>query len=357
MTHKVRFEPVDIEIEVEEDETILNAAFRQGVMLMHGCKEGQCSSCKSYLLEGELDMERYSTFALADYEREEGYVLLCRAHAYGDMVVELINYDEDMLRSGIFIQDVDTVVDTIEALTHDMWRLVLELVEPSELAFTAGQYVDITIPGSSRTRSFSMANSPISDDHHLELLIKHYPGGRFSGLLEGSLRVGDTLHVKGPYGTSTLRTGSSQDLLLIGGGAGMAPLLAIVRSLADAGSSRKISYYYGARTKADLFMMEELASLEERLPGFRFIPALSEEAAGQAWMGERGLVTEVVERHEADLTAVDAYLCGPPPMVDAAVPLLVARGVQASHIYTDKFTTAADAESRFEAEQDALTHP
>ena len=123
--HTVRFEPVGIEIEADEDETVLNAAFRQGVMLMHGCKEGQCSACKSFLLDGDVDMERYSTFALADYELEEGYVLLCRSHAYSDLSVELINYDEEMLRSGVPIQVVQTHVETIEALTRDLRRLVL----------------------------------------------------------------------------------------------------------------------------------------------------------------------------------------------------------------------------------------
>src|SRR4030081_3503482 len=115
-THGVRLEPVGIEIEVEEDETVLNAAFRQGVMLMHGCKEGQCSACKSFLLDGELEVEGYSTFALADYERDEGYVLLCRSHAYSDLEVELINFDEEMLNSGVPIQVVRTRVESIERL-------------------------------------------------------------------------------------------------------------------------------------------------------------------------------------------------------------------------------------------------
>ena len=165
MGHKVRFEPVDIEIEVEEDETVLNAAFRQGFTLMHGCKEGQCSACKSFLLDGDMDMERYSTFALADYEAEEGYVLLCRAHPYSDLEVELINYDEDMLRSGPPIQEVQTEVEEIEELTSDIRRLVLRLVAPKEFNFNSGQYVDLTIPGTDRTRSFSMANTPETDDH------------------------------------------------------------------------------------------------------------------------------------------------------------------------------------------------
>src|SRR3954452_9116266 len=111
--HVVRFEPVGLEIEVSEDETVLQAAFRQGVMLMHGCKEGQCSACKSFLIEGEVDLERYSTFALADYEQEEGYTLLCRAHAYSDLEVELVNFDEEMLTSGVPIQTVQTEVAAI----------------------------------------------------------------------------------------------------------------------------------------------------------------------------------------------------------------------------------------------------
>src|SRR4028119_742025 len=116
--HKILFEPVGIEIEVDEDEYVLEEAFRQGVMLMHGCKEGQCSACKSFVLEGDIEMARYSTFALPADESEEGYVLLCRAHAYSDMVIELINFDEHMLESGIPIQTVQAEVAEVEELTH-----------------------------------------------------------------------------------------------------------------------------------------------------------------------------------------------------------------------------------------------
>src|SRR5262245_13148999 len=112
-SHTIRFEPVGIEIEVDEDETILHAAFRQGVMLMHGCKEGQCASCKSYLLDGDVELDRYSTFALNDMEREEGYVLLCRAHAYSDLEIELLHYDEDVIRGGEPPRLVRTRVEAI----------------------------------------------------------------------------------------------------------------------------------------------------------------------------------------------------------------------------------------------------
>jgi propane monooxygenase reductase subunit len=332
-THTVRFEPVGIEIEVDEDETVLNAAFRQGIMLMHGCKEGQCSACKSFLLDGEVDLDRYSTFALPDFEEAEGWTLLCRAHPYSDLEVELINYDEEMIRSGMPIKTVQTTVTTVEPLTSDIMLLRLKAEEPLE--FKPGQYVDIAIPGSEdEHRSFSMANLPGTDE--LEFMIKMYPGGRFSGLLQdGKIAPGDELAVTGPYGVFTLRTSSPRRLLFIGGGAGMAPILSLLRSLHDTGSDREAIYYYGARTEADLFHLAEL----EALPG-GFVAALSEDSNG--WKGETGLITDVVERLEADIAEVDAYVCGPPPMVEAAIALLEAKGVPEAHIYFDKFTTTAD---------------
>ncbi len=343
VTHTVRLEPVGIEFDVYEDETVLVGAFRQGLMLMHGCKEGQCAACKSFLLDGEVDLDRYSTFALNDFEHEEGWTLLCRAHALSDLEVELINYDEEILRSGIALQTVTAEVEAIDALTHDICRLVLAVAPEQALSFHPGQYVDIEIPGSDEHRSFSMANLP-GDDGRLEFMIKCYPGGRFSGLLtDGGIAIGHQLTVRGPYGVFTLREKSQRPLVFIGGGAGMAPILSLLRSLGQRGTSRPAVYYYGARTRADLFHLEELAGLESVLPGLRFVPALSEED-DPSWTGETGLVTDVVSRREPDLAAADAYLCGPPPMVDAAIALLESSGVPASNIYYDKFTTTADTE-------------
>jgi propane monooxygenase reductase component len=337
-THTVRLEPVGIEFEVDEDETVLRGAFRQGLMLMHGCKEGQCAACKSFLLDGEVDLEKYSTFALNDFEKEEGWTLLCRAHAESDLEVELINYDEEVLRSGVALQTRTARVEKIEPLTHDIYRLALGDVD---LPFKPGQYVDITIPGSDEVRSFSMANVPSDPPGRLEFMIKAYPDGRFSSLLtDGQIKEGQELEVTGPYGVFTLRKNSDRPLLFIGGGAGMAPILALLRSLAEQGSERAGVYYYGARRPQDLFHLEELAELERRLPNFRFVPALS-DCDGEEWDGEQGLITDVVSRCEPELDQADAYLCGPPPMVDAAIALLDAKGVPESRVYYDKFTTTA----------------
>ena len=343
--HTVKFDPVDLEMEVDEDETVLDAAFRQGISLMHGCREGQCSACKAFLIEGDMQMDKYSTFALADYESEEGYVLLCRSHAYSDLTVELINYDEEELRNAVPLQHLHTKIAAIDPVTHDIVSLRLDLVEPDSFAFKPGQYADIQIPDNDGHRSFSMAMTPTSSST-LEFLIKKYPGGHFSGLLEGELKVGDELELDGPYGSFTLKEWSERRIVCIGGGAGMAPILSLLTHMVEENIERPITFYYGARNPTDLFYLDEISRLGKQLTDFRFVPCLSEtwpeDWSGIGVAGESGLVTNVVERMETDLAGSDHYLCGPPPMVDAAIALLELNDVPREHIHYDKFTTSAE---------------
>ena len=238
------------------------------------------------------------------------------------------------------LQNATTTVAAVDELTHDIRRLVLEL--PGELEFHPGQYVDITIPGSEDTRSFSMANLP-SDKGRLEFMIKLYPDGRFSGLLgSGEICAGTELDIQGPFGVFTLRDQSPRRLVFIGGGAGMAPILCLLRSLA------------GARHRAARRL------LLRRPPRDRPVPPRGAHRAGRAaarlplrpravrgpdWDGETGLITDVVERMEEGFDEVDAYVCGPPPMVEAAQGLLMAKGVPESRIYYDKFTTTESEET------------
>jgi propane monooxygenase reductase component len=118
--HTVLLQPAGIEMEVEEGETVLDAAFRQGISLMHGCKEGQCSSCKSVLIEGDIELLKYSTFALSEMDRDTNHILLCRTLAYSDIEVELLNYDEDLLSRSIAVKDFAAKLTAIVPLTHDI---------------------------------------------------------------------------------------------------------------------------------------------------------------------------------------------------------------------------------------------
>ena len=341
--HRVKFEPVDIEIDVERGETVLDAAFRQGITLAHGCKEGQCAACKAFVIDGEVDLAKYSNFALSDAEREDGYTLLCKTHVYEDTTIELLHFDEDLIRSGIPIRTFATEVAEIQELTHDIRRLRLNLVDGTPFTFHAGQYVDVHVPNSDSKRAYSMANTPSQSDR-VELIIRLYPGGHFSELLSDRLKPGDTVDVTGPFGTCTLRDNSERDIIMIGGGAGMAPLWSLANTLAERNSERSISFYYGARACRDLFFGDEMRGLGERLPHFRSTVALSELAPGDEWTGEVGFITDVIDKLEPDLSEHEAYVCGPPPMVDAATALLERRGVPPDRIYVDKFTITAGAD-------------
>ncbi|MGC8477503.1 MAG: FAD-binding oxidoreductase [Acetobacteraceae bacterium] len=339
-SYRVRFEPVGVEMEVEEGETVLEAAFRQGIAVMHGCKEGQCSSCKSRLVEGDIELLKYSTFALPDYERETDHILLCRTHAYSDLTIELLNYDEDLLRRSIPVKQYEARVLRIEALTHDIRRLEIELASP--LRFWAGQYVDITLPEAGITRSFSMANPPRGGST-LEFILKKYPDGAFSSRLDGGLAPGDRLVVKGPYGTCFRREGHPGPLVLVGGGSGMSPLLSILQDHIESGEKRAVRFFYGARMRRDLFYLDRFAEMETELDDFRFIPALSHAGPEEDWTGESGFIHDVVQRMlgaEGLDGEIDAYSCGPPPMIDAVLPVLQMAGVEPERIYFDKFTQA-----------------
>lgn len=341
-THRINFAPVDIEMEVTEDESILDAAFRQGIHLMHGCREGRCSACKSYMLDGDVQMDDYSTFACNEAEEAEGYVLLCRSYAYSDCEIELLNFDEDELLGGATIQDVRTRVAAIEPVTSDIVSLRLDVVEPETFEFKPGQYVDLSVPGTDEKRSFSIATTQATPDK-LEFLIKKYPGGLFAGLLEEGLAPGDEIMVNGPYGSCTLRNGHVLPIICIGGGAGMAPLLSLLRHVSETGLNRPVRFYYGARTAADLFYLDEIAALGEKIADFRFLACLSESADGAPDGVEvaEGNVTDIVNEHESDLARTEVYFCGPPPMVDAALALADQHSVPRDQTFYDKFTSPA----------------
>jgi propane monooxygenase reductase subunit len=233
-------------------------------------------------------------------------------------------------------------VTRVVELTHDIRRLEIVLDQP--LKFWAGQYVDITLPGPETiTRSFSMANTPL-EGKELEFIIKKYPNGKFSSRLDGDLKPGTRLDVRGPYGTCFRREDKGGALILVGGGSGMSPLWSILHDHVQSGEDREVHFFYGARTTKDLFYLDEFARLAEESPRFHFIPALSNAGEDEAWTGERGFVHEVLNTHLRRLSFgedVDVYACGPEPMIEALVPVLQMNDVSTDRIFFDKFTPAA----------------
>lgn len=344
-TYVVRLRPVDVEFEVEDGETVLGAAFRQGIALPHGCKEGQCGACKCVLLAGEVDLVRYSTFALNDVERESGHVLMCRAKALSDIEVELLNFDEELLGKSIAVRSFNGLITGLAKLTPDIRVVEIGLDKP--IKFWAGQYVDITVTteeGETVTRSFSMANTP-REAEKLTFIIKKYPDGKFSGQLDnGGIGVGARVRVTGPYGTCFRREGRDGALILVAAGSGMSPIWSILHDHLESGERRPVHFFYGARTRRDLFWLDRIAALTERHPEISFVPVLSHAQDDPEWTGERGLVHERVAARLKQLDlggAGDVYACGPPPMIEALNPVLFMNDFEIERIFFDKFTPSS----------------
>ena len=339
--HSVRIEPMGLEIEVEEGEWILDAVFRQGLAVPHGCREGRCSSCKCVLIEGDVEMEEYSTMALPDYERDGGQILLCRSHAYSDITVELLNYDEEMMKYAVPVKKISGELTSVTELTHDIRLLKVQIESP--MKFWAGQFVELGVPGAGVTRSYSMASTP-SSPTELQFIVRKYPEGAFSSLLDTTLTPGTPITVNGPFGSCLRREGRPGPMLLVGGGSGMSPLWSILQDHIASGEQRPIRFFYGARARRDLFLLDEFAAIAKSLPDFQFIPVLSQAGPDDAWTGETGFVHEVLERvvREQQLQGEpDAYTCGPVPMVDAVLPVLQELGVAPVNTFVDKFTPAS----------------
>jgi ferredoxin-NADP reductase/ferredoxin len=318
---KVRFEPIGEQIDCAPQETVLDAAFRLGYNLAHGCREGQCSACKCFLIEGDVALKPYSSFALSDSEQANGYSLMCRAMPEQDLVIELLHYDPDNYRLETPIRDGVATVRAIEALASDISRVVLDA---PGFTFTPGQFVDLRVDGAKR--SFSMANA---DPGRIELIVKRYPGGRFSGKLDGRLKPGDEIGYTGPYGALRIRD-SDSPIVMLAGGSGIAPMLSLLRHLDQIGSERLVRLFFASPTR---LCAEELGRLS--LSDFRLIPFADRR------------VLDALDEYLAsgELTAApDVYLCGPPPLLEAAEPILIDRHkLDEQRIFQDKFTTAAGA--------------
>jgi alkene monooxygenase reductase len=329
-------------LQVEPGESVLTAILRQGRFVKYGCKHGGCSTCRAEVVQGDYELSDNTSFSLSDADRAAGVVLLCSTFAGSDELVVDVSYtmddlSEDQYLAGHHVQEYTATVDRLEALTHDIRWFGLRLDDPAGFSFVAGQYVEVAVPGRPGSwRSFSMANPP-GQAGRVDLIIKVLPGGTFSATLDATVVCGDRVRLRGPFGQFCVRL-SHRPMIMVAGGSGMAPILAMLKDLAATPNRRKVTFFYGARSHRDLFLVDELTDLAERHDWFRFVPALSEPAGADGdWAGESGLITEVLARHLPSTRGMEAYLCGPPPMIDAAISVLSSTGCKDRHIYFDRF--------------------
>jgi phenol hydroxylase P5 protein len=339
MSYQVTVEPTGDVVEVEEGQTILDASLRQGVWLPFACGHGTCATCKVQLLEGEVDIGNASPFALMDMERDEGKILACCAIPESDLVIEAdIDVDPDFM--GFAIEDFEGTVTAIDDLSPTIKGIQLTLDHPIE--FQAGQYINLHLPEVEGARAFSIANKP-SDNDKVELHVRRVSEGAGTGYIHDQLKVGETLRLSGPYGQFFTRKSAPEDLIFIAGGSGLSSPQSMVLELLEQGDSRNITLLQGARNLAELYNRELFEELARQHENFTYVPALDAPLPEDNWTGFTGYVHEAAIAHfDGQFSGHKAYMCGPPPMIDAAITALMRGRLFERDIYMERFLTAAD---------------
>lgn len=337
MAYRVLIRGLDAEIEVEQGETILDAALRSGLAFPFGCQSGNCGACKSALLSGEVELAPYSEFALEEGERRQGLILGCRAMPWSDCEVALLDAEELEVHPS---RVLNCRVVGLDDMTHDIKRVRLEITEGAPLVFSAGQYAGLEFPGLP-PRDYSMANRP--EDPILEFHIRLVASGAVTPFVRDRLELGDCVRVKAPLGTSYWRRKHAGPILAMAGGSGLAPIKSIVETALAHGARQPISLYVGVRAERDLYLERDFAALAARHGNLRIIPVLSEPDPGTP--RRTGFLADAVR---ADLATVDgckAYLAGPPVMVESCVKALVELGMRKSDCHADAFYTEAEKQA------------
>ncbi len=341
MSYQATIEPLGETIEVEEDQKLLDAALRAGIWLPYACNHGVCGTCKVEVLEGDVDHNEASAFALMDVERDEGKTLACCATLLSDIVMEAdIEEEEDAL--NLSVEDFVGTVTKIEDLTPTVKGIWLEI--PGDgIEFQAGQYLNLNIPGVEIPRAFSLANPP-SEKNVIELNVRHVEGGQATTYLHEQLSTGDKLTFTAPLGRFFVRKSAPEPIIFLAGGSGLSSPKSMIIDLLENGDERETTLVYGARNQSELYYFRLFTRLAEEYDNFHYLTALSDPAAGDDWEGARCFVHELAEqRFDKHFEGHKAYLCGPPPMIDSCITSLMRGRLFEEHIFMENFFTAADS--------------
>lgn len=311
---------------------ILEAALDAGVPYPHGCGTGECGSCKSQLICGDITMDRYSPDALSDAERERGLILACRTRLVGDATVRWLSTTapQPMVK-------LDARVFAIFRVAHDVMVLTLSLPAGQKLDFRPGQFAKLRF-GKLPARSYSMASQP--ENGLLEFHIRTVPNGLVSSYVAQRLEMGEKVEVRGPFGDAHWDEElgrAAQPLLLLAGGTGMAPIVSVLDAALRQGvAGRQIHVYHGVRSEQDLYTGSQMAARAKE-HGFRFVPVYSERAVGGA---RSGFLHDALAEDFQSLMGTVIYVAGPPPMVEAVKTVAIGRGADAERMRSDPFFAA-----------------
>lgn len=320
------------------DQTVADASYRQRINIPLDCRDGACGTCKALCESGRYDGGTYIDDALSADEAAAGFVLPCSMRPRSDLVLQIAATSDSAKTQAASYTGTLTVLERLSATTV---KIGIEIPNRTELAFLPGQYVNITVPGTEQTRSYSFSNAP--DDELLTFLIKLTPGGAMSDYLADRAAVSDHITFTGPNGSFFLRE-ADRPVLLLAGGTGVAPILSMLRTMRAAGSIRPVHLIYGVSTDEDLTALDEIAETGSTLANFTWDYCVADPASTAPNKGpDRAYVTSLIEPdhlHGGDLAI---YLCGPPPMVEAVRSHLAGSGIEPTGFYYEKFGLARAA--------------
>lgn len=339
MSFRITIKPSNRSFTAEPGEGVLEAAMRNGITLPYGCRNGACGACKGKILEGEVDYGQYAAHMLADFEKKNGYALFCQAKPLTDLTIEA---REIGAAGELPIKKLPCRVQRIDRPSHDVAVLSLSLPANERLQFLAGQYLEIIMRDGKR-RAYSMGNAP-EDDSHIELHVRNMANGAFTDYVFNKMKERDILRFEGPLGTFFLREDSDKPIVFLASGTGFAPIKSILEHAFHIGVQRQMVLYWGARTRADLYLLDLPLKWQAEHDNFSFVPVLSDSPPEDGWTGRTGLVHQAVMQDFPDLSAYQVYACGVPIMVESAHRDFIAKcRLPEDEFFSDAFTPSDGA--------------
>jgi NAD(P)H-flavin reductase/ferredoxin len=332
-THQVKLLPEGNVLACPPTQTLLDACIADGVPISYNCRSGECGECMASLVSGEVhELPGADPAIFTDTHRAQGKILTCMCFPRSALTLDIpLQSDAPAIRPAA----VNAMVQRVERLTPSIFGVTVETPWPIE--YYAGQAFEWVVPGIAPNRTYSAANRPGSDV--IEFHVRVYPGGRI-GAFVSDLTAGQPLQLMGPYGQFRLSGNDWRPALCVAGGTGLAPVMSLLEHATATKDRRAIRLFYGARSQDELYGLDRIEALGALLPDFTFTPVLSDEPQDSGWTGTRGLVTDVLAEEVGDAFGLEAYLCGPPLMIDAAVDVLTRFGALEQDIRSDRFVQA-----------------
>jgi len=322
----------DRELDVDGGQSLLSALNESKVFIPSACGgRGSCGYCKATVLEGGGPLLPTEAPFLTRAEIRSGVRLACQVKVREDIRIKI---PEDFLN----VKQFAATVSSMKMLTHDMVEATFALDDPAEMEARAGQYIQITAPSPEGPvqRAYSIS-SPPSDSGHVQIVVRLVPEGIGSTYVHG-LEKGEQVTFTGPYGEFRLNEDPEVEVICVGGGSGMAPIKNVVHTVLERWPERKCWLFFGCRGASDVFYLEEFEELARKHPNFRVVYALSAPEEGDDWAGETGFIHISLDKHlEGADPSRQAFLCGPPPMIEAVMGVLETKGLRDENIFYDKF--------------------